>query len=156
VLVKRYRSAVTVAVVFAAVLGGATPALAAPPTTIREPIDLVFVDEDLTNQCGFEVAGRIIGTRTTRTFDHPGTGVQEISNVNAAVTFSANGNTVRTRDVGADVTRLLPDGTLVLSVIGQVPLNFKGVAKIDLAAGEVIFEPQRQIDLDAICAALDS
>ena len=153
---KRYRSPVTAAVLFTAVLSAAGPALAAPPATVREPIDLTFVDEDLTDACGFAVEGRLLGTRTTRTFDHLGTGVQQVSTVNAAVTFSANGNTARTRDVGADVTRLLPDGTLVLSVIGQVPLNFKGVAKIDLATGEVIFEPQRQIDLDAICAALDS
>jgi hypothetical protein len=151
--VKRSRCVVTT-VLFAAVVGGAPPALAAPPTTVPEPIDFAFVDEDLSGQCGFEVAGRIVGTRTTRTFDHPGTGVQEVSNVNATVTLSANGNTVRTKDVGADVTRRRPDGTLVLSVIGQVPLNFKGVAKIDLATGEVIFVPQNQTDIDAICAAL--
>ena len=45
-------------------------------------------------------------------------------------------------DVGADLTRIEPDGTLVLSVIGQVPFDFAGVLKIDPETGEVIHEPK--------------
>ena len=152
---KRSRSVVTT-VLFAAVVGGAPSALAAPPTTVVEAIDITFVETEVCAdfEPAFDVPGRVVGTRTTRTFDRPGTGVQQVSTVNALVTFSANGKTVTTRDVGADVTRRQPDGTLVLSVTGQVPVAFKGVLKIDPDTGAVLLEPQRQVDVDAFCAAL--
>jgi hypothetical protein len=148
--VRRSRSIVT-SVLFVAFLGAAPSALAAPPDIVREPVLDEFVD---TESCGFPVEVHAVGSRTGRTFDRPGTGVQFVGTVNVTVTLSANGNTVRLKDVGADVVTRRPDGTLVLSIIGQVPFGFTGVLKIDLDTGEVIQEPRHEADVDAICAAL--
>jgi hypothetical protein len=38
------------------------------------------------------------------------------------------------------VLRIEPDGTVVLSITGQVPFAFAGVLKIDLETGDVILE----------------
>ena len=71
--------------------------------------------------------------------------------------FSANGNTFALHDVGADVARVLKDGTIQLAIIGQVPFGFTGVLKIDPETEEVSHEPQHDTeasDLEAACAAL--
>ena len=57
------------------------------------------------------------------------------------MTATAGDNTYRFRDVGADLVRIEPDGTAILSIIGQVPFDFNGVLKIDLETGEAILEP---------------
>jgi hypothetical protein len=79
-----------------------------------------------------------------------------VNTVNVGVTATAGGRIFRFRDVGADVTRIEPDGTAVLPIIGQVPFAFAGVLKIDLETGEAIFEPCDRSDeqLARACAAL--
>jgi hypothetical protein len=42
----------------------------------------------------------------------------------------------------------------VLSIVGQVPFDFKGVLKIDLGTGEVLHEPTAPYDTTKVCAAL--
>ena len=56
-----------------------------------------------------------------------------VNTVNVLVTLSANGNTYTLRDVGADVAKVLKDGTFQLAIVGQVPFGFTGVLKIDPA-----------------------
>jgi hypothetical protein len=65
-------------------------------------------------------------------------------------------STYRFRDVGADLVRVEPDGTVILSIIGQVPFGFTGVLKIDLETGEAILEPHHSLegDLEKACDAL--
>lgn len=60
------------------------------------------------------------------------------------------------RDVGADLTRIEPDGTAVLMIIGQIPFGFTGVLKIDLETGEAILEPQHSLEgrIEEACAVL--
>ena len=60
----------------------------------------------------------------------------------SGLTATADGRVFRFRDVGADVTRIEPDGTAVLLISGQVPFDFAGVLKIDLETGEAILEPR--------------
>ena len=147
-----------VAVVFVAAALIAPGAMAAQPTIERIDIDESFLDEFLTEACGVQVTTHAQGHIITRTFDGEGTGLAELRTVNIRLTATADGNTVRFRDVGADLVRIEPDGTAILMVIGQLPFGFTGVLKIDLETGEAILEPQhnREEDVAAACEVLTS
>lgn len=121
----------------------ARPEGGAAPTIERIPVDDTFVDEFLSEECGVEVTTRALGHITVRTFDGEGTGVAEVRTINVGLTATTeDGRVFRFRDVGADVTRVEPDGTAVLLISGQVPFAFAGVLKIDLETGEAILEPR--------------
>jgi hypothetical protein len=94
-------------------------------------------------------------TRGTRRDPERG-GPTELVSVNVGLTATADGRTFRFRDVGSDLTRVTPDGTLVLKVSGQVPFQFAGVLKIDLETGEAIMEPKDRSakQLARACAVL--
>lgn len=79
-----------------------------------------------------------------------------MNSINLAITFTAGENSVTVRDVGRDVLRVEPDGTVVLLLIGQLPFAFTGVMMLDPDTGEVILEPQHSLegDVEAVCAAL--
>jgi hypothetical protein len=47
-----------------------------------------------------------------------------------------------------------PDGTVILSIVGQVPFEFTGVLKINLETGEVILEPHHEVDPTRVCEPL--
>jgi hypothetical protein len=73
------------------------------------------------------------------------------------VKVSANGKTVKVHDVGADQLRVMPYGTVILSIIGQIPFGaaFHGVLKLNDETVEVIHEPQHTTGGEqAICEAL--
>ena len=67
---------------------------------------------------------------------------------------SAGDNRVRFKDVGIDLVSVMPDGTAVLMVVGQVPFEFTGVLMIDLATGEAILEPHHIVDTTRACHML--
>jgi hypothetical protein len=102
------------------------------------------------------VTTRAQGHITVRTFEEDGTGVVEVRTINVVLTATADGRVFRFRDVGADVTRIEPDGTVVLLISGQVPFEFTGVLKIDLETGEAILEPRDRSEeqLARACAVL--
>jgi hypothetical protein len=131
-------------------------AAGAAPTFERIPVDDTFVDEFLTEACGVPVTTRAQGHIIVRTFAGTGTGVAEVRTINVRLTATAGGRVFRFHDVGADVTRIEPDGTAVLSITGQVPFAFAGVLKIDLETGEAILEPRdrSEAQLARACAAL--
>jgi hypothetical protein len=141
-----------------ALVGVLSPGVAAgaPPTFETIVVDETFVDEDLTAACGVTVTVHLQGEILVRTFEDEGTGVTEVSTINLAATATADDRVFRFRDVGADVTRIEPDGTAVVSIIGQVPFAFAGVLKIDLETGEVILEPRDRSEeqIARACAAL--
>jgi hypothetical protein len=117
--------------------------LAAAPTFDRIVVDETFVDEELAEACGVvEVTVHLEGEIIRRTFSGEETGPAVVSTLNLAVTATADGNTFRLRDVGADVVRTEPDGTQVLLTTGQVPFAFAGALIVDLETGDVILEPQ--------------
>ena len=128
---------------------------AAKPTLEKIVIDDEFVDEELSEYCGFEITGHAVGRVTARTFGEGGR-ILSVNSVNVKVTLSANDNEFVVRDVGADVTTVRPDGTIVVAIIGQLPFDFNGVLKINPETGEVLHEPQHSTadDADAACAAL--
>jgi hypothetical protein len=117
-------------------------AFGAPPTFERIAIDETFPGEVLTPECGVEVTIRFQGTLIIRTFEGEETGLSQLQTGNFDITATAGDRIFRFRSVGADITRIEPDGTAVLSIAGQVPLAFAGVLKIDLETGEAILEPR--------------
>jgi hypothetical protein len=143
-------------VLVAAGVLGAGPASAAPPTFERITVDDTFADEFLSEECGVEVTTTVRGHITVRTFEGGGTGPASVTTINLEFTATAGDRTFRFRDVGADLTRIEPDGTAVLSIIGQIPFDFAGVLKIDLETGDVIVEPHDRSaeQLAKACAAL--
>jgi hypothetical protein len=131
-------------------------AVGAPPTIERIQVDETVADPFLTEACGVPVTTTARGHIIVRTFAGEGTGPVELRTINISLTATADGRTFRFRDVGADLIRIEPDGTAVLSIIGQVPFAFAGVLKIDLETGEAILEPRDRSEqqLEEACAAL--
>jgi hypothetical protein len=124
----------------------ATGAAAAPPTIERFEVDESFADDLLTEACGVAVTTSARGHVILRTFSGEGTGPAELRTLNISLTATAGDNVYRFRDVGADLVRVEPDGTAILMIVGQVPFEFTGVLKIDLATGETILEPQHSLE----------
>lgn len=156
---KNRRSSRPLTIVTALVVAAvsiAAPAVAAGPEIERIAVDHEDVDPFLSDACGVEVTTRAEGMVIIRTFEEKGRRPLEVVTLNVAFTASADGNTVRFRDVGADRIRQQRDGTLVMSLSGQSPFDFKGVLKVDLDTGEVLHEPRRSAvdDLDELCATL--
>ena len=152
------RKAVIASLAGMLVLGAllAPGAFAGKPTIERFAIDETFADDFLTEACGVPVTTRALGHVIVRTFPGGGTGPAELRTINLGLTATAGGNTIRFRDVGADLVRIEPDGTAILMIIGQVPFDFSGVLKIDLETGEAILEPQHTTEerIEKACAAL--
>ena len=138
--------------------GVAAPAAApgAKPVFERITVDETFVDEDLSETCGVAVTSTVQGHVTLRTFSPEGSGVISVNSINLGITSTADGRTFRFRDVGADVARVEPDGTIVLLISGQVPFAFAGALKIDPDTEEVLLEPKdrSEAQLAKACKAL--
>ena len=145
-----------VGVLAVAGLIGPAVGLGAGPVLERIVINETFTDDDLSEACGVPVTTTARGFVITRVFSGEGTGPAELNTINIGLTSTAGGRTFRFRDVGADLLRIEPDGTAVLSIIGQVPFAFAGVLKINLDTGETILEPRDRSEqqLAKACAVL--
>jgi hypothetical protein len=143
-------SLAAVALVVAVVAPGAW---AGKPEMERIDIDVTFFDEFLSEECGIDVWTTARGLIVFRSLDGPQ--LVELTTLNIALTATADGNTYRFRDVGADQVRITKDGA-ILSIIGQVPFEFIGVLKINLDTDEVVHEPGHLVGdrLAEACAAL--
>jgi hypothetical protein len=152
---KRQRTIGLLAVLGAllTVVLGATGAAAQAPVKEVIPIDDEFADEFLTEECGVPVTTTATGRITIFTFPD-GTVLQDLTTVNVSFVATAGDNQARFRDVGIDQVRVQPDGTLILSIVGQVPFDFTGVMKINLETGEVILEPHHEVDTTRVCEQL--
>ena len=141
------------ATAFVLMLGGTASAVGPPE---RETITFsdTFEDEFLSEECGVDVTISIDGWVTILTFPDQPVGPQELSSVHFDLVASAGGNRVRFKDVGIDLVSVMPDGTAVLMVVGQVPFEFTGVLMIDLATGEAILEPHHIVDTTRACHLL--
>ena len=135
-----------------AALTAAAPAVAAPPVIERTEIDDSFADEFLSEECGVDVTTTVTGTIMTMTTSDGR--LLALTTLNLGFTATAGDNIVRFRDVGGDFLRMQPDGTVVLSIVGQVPFDFTGVLKLNADTGEVLLEPQHFRDVAAACDRL--
>lgn len=135
-------------------------ALAAPAGARGKPdmetitFSETFEDEFLTEACGVEVMTTLEGRITSFTFPDQPVGPQDLRTVHVMFTASAGDNTVVFLDVGIDQVQVMPDGTAVLLIVGQVPFDFTGVLKIDLASGEAILEPVHIVTPERACRLL--
>jgi hypothetical protein len=135
---------------------GATGAAAQAPEREVIEVDDQFVDEALAEECGVEeVNVTVTGQVTLFTFPD-GKVLQDLTTINIEVVWSAGDNEVRVRDVGIDQVRVQPDGTVILSIVGQVLFQFTGVLKINPETGEVILEPHHFFDIEDVCAQLSA
>ena len=148
------RCTLLAAAVFLGLVGAASPAAAAQPVFERITVDETFEDEFLTEECGVPVTTTVSGTVIIRTFEDSGTGPLEVSTISISARIQSGDNRILIRDVGADLLRRTPDGTLILTITGQVPFEFKGALKTNETTGEVILEPKPSKDLERVCAAL--
>jgi hypothetical protein len=150
---RTYLSAVVVALL--AICGVvASSASAAPPEIVRESFTDTFEDEFLTEVCGVPVTTTIEGRVTIRTFERDGTGPLQVVTINSTLTATSGDNTVRFKNVGADVTRRTSDGRITLLITGQAPFFFKGSQLEDALTRAVLRAAQRQFTPDRVCAAL--
>jgi hypothetical protein len=133
-------------------LTAGAPALAAPPVIERIEVEDSFPDEFLTEECGVDVTTSVRGRIMTMTT--AAGRLIELRTLNLGYTATAGDNIVRFRDVGGDFLRMEPDGSLVLSIVGQIPFDFTGVLKFDPDTGEVFLEPQHFRDVADACAIL--
>ena len=138
----------------AVVLLGPTAAATAQPT--RETIEFseTFEDEFLSEACGVDVTTTLTGRVTFIDYPDRPVGVQDISSVHVDLLAIAGDDQVRFKDVGIDLVRIQPDGTVILMIVGQVPFAFSGVLMIDLTSGEVILEPRHTVDTTRACRLL--
>jgi hypothetical protein len=141
-----------------AVLVLATASLAAEPTIRRIEVNRTGPDPFLTEACGFPVQLTRQGHIIRRDFPDVDHGLVTNDAVNLTFTYSANGNEVTLRNVGADVTRIAPDGTVITLSSGQAPFDFIGAIKLDVTDPDnpdVILEPHPYREsVEEVCAAL--
>ena len=133
---------------------GATGAAAQAPEKEVIQVDEMFVDEGLSEECGVEVTVTITGRVTLFTFPEGSVVLQNLNTVNFEGVLTAGDNQIRVRDVGIDQVREASDGTLILSIVGQVPVDFIGVLKINPETEEVLQEPHHFYDVEQICEQL--
>lgn len=132
---------------------GATGAAAQAPEKEVIQVNVTFDDEALTEECGVPVTTTATGRVTIFTLPDRKV-LQDLSTVNVSVVATAGDNQIRVRDVGISQVREQPDGTVILSIVGQVPLDFIGVLKLNLDTDEVILEPHHFYDIEQICEQL--
>jgi hypothetical protein len=152
---RRRRTSGVLAVVGAllVVVLGATGAVAQAPEKEVISVEDTFVEEFLSEECGVEVTVTVTG-RVTEFIFLDGVVLQDLSTLNVEVVWTAGDNQIRVRDVGGDQVRVQPDGTVILSIIGQVPLEFTGVLKLNPETGEILLEPHHFVDIEEVCAQL--
>jgi hypothetical protein len=132
---------------------GATGAAAQAPEKEVIQIDDTFADEFLSEECGVPVTTTVTGRVTFFTFPD-GTVLEELTTLNVSIVATAGDNQARFRDVGGDQVRVQPDGTVIVSIIGQVPFEFTGVLKFNPETGETILEPHHDLDTTRVCERL--
>jgi hypothetical protein len=151
---RRQRTSGVLAVLGAllVVVLGATAAAAQAPVREVIQIDETFADEFLTEECGIPVTTTVTGRVTLFTVE--GVVLQNLTTLNVSIVATAGDNQARFRDVGGDQVRVQPDGTVIVSIIGQVPFGFTGVLKFNPETGEVILEPHHEVDTTRVCEQL--
>jgi hypothetical protein len=131
-----------------------TAAAIGPPEIETETFSDTFEDEFLTNACGVDVTTSFEGRLTFFTFPDQPVGPQDITSVHVNLVATAGDNAVQFKDVGVDLVRVEPDGTVVLMVVGQVPFEFIGVLMVNLETDEAILEPHHSFDTTRVCHLL--
>jgi hypothetical protein len=140
-MMRTTTGAATAIAAAAVLLAGVAPAQAAAPSIERVPIEASFHDDFLTGECGVDVTTTISGFRIVREFVDGAGNLIELATINVTGTSSSEFGSVVIKDVGADQVKAAPDGTVTLTITGQVPFDFVGALVVDLDTGELVKEP---------------
>jgi len=132
------------AVVCACLLGAAlaAPAAAGKPTMeVIHIADVGILDEFLTETCGFDVFFDGSGHVTLRQFtDNAGEFRGEVNNFAIRVRYYSEFASVNAVDTGADLVKVLDDGSQVLSIIGNVQsITVPGHGRVYSETGKITF-----------------
>ena len=135
---------------------GAPLASSAAPPPLRETVTFseTFQDPFLNEACGVHITITSDGRITFLTFPDRPVGPQDLESIHIDFLATAGDNSVSIKNVGVDLVRVQPDGTVILVGAGQAPLGFAGVLKINLTTGEVITEPGHDAGTTRLCRQL--
>jgi hypothetical protein len=109
------------------------------PTVDRVNINDVGVYDDfLSGECGFDVWSDTGGHITFRLFnDAAGNPRREVNNYAVRVHYYSENGDVYTRDVGPDRARYLDDGSILLTITGNVqPVTAPGQGRVNADSGQ--------------------
>jgi hypothetical protein len=117
------------------------PVAAAKPEVIVEEVDDMFLDEFLSDECGFEVWVTLAGHARTRIWtDRSGEVVRELFTINLHGTVSGGGAPLSFVDAGSDMLVPLEGGGVRVAIRGNLQLlTAPGHGPILGAAGRFVF-----------------
>ena len=102
-------------------LATSAPVMAGAPVRERIAVDEQFVDDFLSETCGFEVRVNVTGHVIFRVFnDANGDPAHEVNTYALTTMWSSDAATIKAKDVGADRVTYLPDGSIEQVIIGNV------------------------------------
>jgi hypothetical protein len=117
---------------------GASPASAVKPDIFKIPVNFSETFSD----CGFDVVHTVVGFVTIHDFfDEIGNLTFEIATFSFTETFSnpANDTSIRTRDVGPDITTVSQDGSFTVATIGLITnIVVPGEGKLAGISGTIV------------------
>jgi hypothetical protein len=119
-----------------------SPIAAAKPLTEHLQIrDIGIHDDFLSEACGFDIWVDAIGVITFRVWlDSDDNPTREVNNFGVRVRYYSDGGSIRTQDVGADRVIYHPDGSVTLTVIGNVQsIQVPGQGRVYSSVGRVTF-----------------
>lgn len=135
------RVRVMVLIVLASLLA-TSPAAAAKPVMEHLRIrDIGFHDEFLSEACGFDIWVDAIGVITFRVWlDTDENPIREVNNFGLRIRYFSESGSIRTQDVGADRVTYHADGSVTLTVIGNVQsIQIPGQGRVYSDVGRVSF-----------------
>lgn len=138
-----------------------SPVAAAKPVMEHLQIrDIGLQDEFLSEACGFDVWVDAIGVITFRVWldadDNP---LREVNNFGVRLTYYSEWGSIRTVDVGADRAIYHADGSVTLTVIGNVQsMQIPGQGRVYSDVGRVSFhftfpDPEGDPDVEVLSVA---
>ena len=135
------RVRVMVLTVLASLLVTAPVAAAKPFMEHLQIRDVGFHDEFVSEACGFDVWVDAIGVITFRVWlDSEDNPIREVNNFGVRVRYYSEWGSIQTQDVGADRAIYHPDGSVTLTVIGNVQsIQVPGQGRVYSDVGLVSF-----------------
>lgn len=120
----------------------AGPVWAGQPQREFVPIDELFVDKFLSDECGVEVNAHVTGHIIFRLFtDADGNPIRELNNYANQIRWWSENGEIRAQDVGADRATYLDDGSLIVIIIGSVQsFSIPGQGRVYADVGRTMLE----------------
>jgi len=135
------------------------PAASADSPVLLEPFSFEFTEQDalMTEACGFPVQVTVVASGIDRSYEQWPGGLVYLGTVREEITFSVGTNTVTFHERVQEQARANSDGTFAFSVTGR-SFGTDSIRRyvFDPFTQEPIFLAGRNVDYDALCAALSA